>query len=177
MGKLRVVIVPGQSVNRAEPKLYPRSLMLGHGFFPPFVMLTPPCGRLNLRGRWIAQLSSLDRIMLCAKSLQLSDSLQPTRLPCPRDSPARIREWVAISFSRGSSWPRNRTHVSFCLPALADGFFVFFCFPLVLSGKPPDRIISGQLKCCLGCPAFRRWVIFQMFLIGEIVCWQEGAEY
>ena len=25
---------------------------------------------------------------------------------------ARILEWVAISFSRGSSWPRNQTHVS-----------------------------------------------------------------
>ena len=25
---------------------------------------------------------------------------------------ARIQEWVAISFSRGSSWPRNRTQVS-----------------------------------------------------------------
>ena len=27
-------------------------------------------------------------------------------------SQARILEWVAISFSRGSSWPRNQTHVS-----------------------------------------------------------------
>ena len=25
---------------------------------------------------------------------------------------ARIVEWVAISFSRGSSWPRDRTHIS-----------------------------------------------------------------
>ena len=25
---------------------------------------------------------------------------------------ARILEWVAISFSRGSSWPRDRTQVS-----------------------------------------------------------------
>ena len=25
---------------------------------------------------------------------------------------ARIREWVAISFSRGSSWPRDQTQVS-----------------------------------------------------------------
>ena len=28
---------------------------------------------------------------------------------------ARIPEWVAISFSRGSSWPRDRTRVA-CLP-------------------------------------------------------------
>ena len=27
-------------------------------------------------------------------------------------SQARIQEWVAISFSRGSSWPREQTHVS-----------------------------------------------------------------
>ena len=25
---------------------------------------------------------------------------------------ARVLEWIAISFSRGSSWPRNRTRVS-----------------------------------------------------------------
>ena len=32
---------------------------------------------------------------------------------------ARILEWVAISFSRGSSQPRDRTQVSH----IADGFF------------------------------------------------------
>ena len=35
-------------------------------------------------------------------------------------SQARILEWVAISFSSGSSWPRDRTLV---YPALAGGFF------------------------------------------------------
>ena len=40
----------------------------------------------------------------------------------------RILEWVAYPFSRGSSWPRNRTGVS---PALqADSL------PTELSGKP-----------------------------------------
>ena len=29
-------------------------------------------------------------------------------------SQARILEWVAISYSRGSSWPRDWTHVSWC---------------------------------------------------------------
>ena len=28
-------------------------------------------------------------------------------------SQARILEWIAISISRGSSWPRDRTHISF----------------------------------------------------------------
>ena len=35
---------------------------------------------------------------------------------------ARILEWVAISSSRGSSLPRDQTHVSLS-PALAGGFF------------------------------------------------------
>ena len=33
---------------------------------------------------------------------------------------ARIVEWVAISSSRGSSWPRDQTHVS----CIGSGFFI-----------------------------------------------------
>ena len=36
---------------------------------------------------------------------------------------ARILEWFAISFSRGSSPPRDQTSVSCMSPALAAGFF------------------------------------------------------
>jgi len=39
---------------------------------------------------------------------------------------ARILEWVSISFSRGSSQPRDWTHISYVSPAspeLAGGFF------------------------------------------------------
>ena len=39
--------------------------------------------------------------------------LQPARLLWHRILQARILEWVAISFSRGSSWPRDWTQVSF----------------------------------------------------------------
>ena len=48
----------------------------------------------------------------------VSDSLRPRELHSPPGSSvhgilqARILEWVAISFSRGSSWPRDRTQVS-----------------------------------------------------------------
>ena len=35
---------------------------------------------------------------------------------------ARILEWVAISFSRGSSWPRTQTYIS-CSPYSSGGFF------------------------------------------------------
>ena len=38
-------------------------------------------------------------------------------------SQARILEWVAISFSRGASWPRDGSWVSWASPALqADSF-------------------------------------------------------
>ena len=53
---------------------------------------------------------------------------------CPRDCSqpgssvhgiflARILEWVAISYSRGSSWPRNQTLVS-CVSCIAGGFLM-----------------------------------------------------
>ena len=38
--------------------------------------------------------------------------LQPIRLLHPWDFPGKSTEWVAISFSRGSSWPRDRTRLS-----------------------------------------------------------------
>ena len=40
-------------------------------------------------------------------------------------SMSRIREWIAISFSRGSSWPRDWN----CFCYLAGGFFFFFFLP------------------------------------------------
>ena len=49
---------------------------------------------------------------------------------------ARIPEWVAISSSRGSSWPRNQTHVS-CISSTAGGFF---------TTKPPGKSLwSGKV--------------------------------
>ena len=35
---------------------------------------------------------------------------------------ARILEWVAISSFRGSSWPRDQTHIS-CVSCFTGGFF------------------------------------------------------
>ena len=50
----------------------------------------------------------------------LSNSLQPHELYSPWNSPqARILEWVAFPFSRGSSQPRDLTLVS----CIAGGFF------------------------------------------------------
>ena len=45
---------------------------------------------------------------------------------------ARILEWVAISFSRGSFQPNNPTHMS-CLPFIAGGFFTI---------EPPGKLVK-----------------------------------
>ena len=53
-------------------------------------------------------------------------------------SQARILEWVAMSSSRGSSPPRDQTHI-FCSSCFAGGFF---------TAKPPGKpnsIVSGTL--------------------------------
>ena len=49
-------------------------------------------------------------------------------------SQARILEWVTISSSRGSSWPRDRTPVS-CVSCIAGRFF---------TAEPPGKITCGQ---------------------------------
>ena len=49
-------------------------------------------------------------------------------------SQARVLEWVAISFSRGSSWPRYQTHASF-VSCTAGRFF-----NTVPPGKPFIKI-------------------------------------
>ena len=53
----------------------------------------------------------------------------------------RILEWVAYPFSRGSSWPRNRTGVS-CIgggSCIADGFFTNWTIREALQGNFPVR--------------------------------------
>ena len=54
---------------------------------------------------------------LSGGGLVVSNSYDPMNCSLPGSSipgilQARILEWVAISFSRGSSWPRNQTRVS-----------------------------------------------------------------
>ena len=56
-------------------------------------------------------------VCVCVSHSVMSDSLWPRRLSLPRSSvyrilKSRILEWVTIPFSRGSSWPRDRTQVS-----------------------------------------------------------------
>ena len=63
-------------------------------------------------------------VCVCVSCLVMSSSLgphglYPTRLFCPWNSQARILEWVAISCSRGISWPRDWTQIS----CIAGRFF------------------------------------------------------
>ena len=71
------------------------------------------------------QLTTLAAVCVCVLS-RVSDSLllhrlQPARL-LHGISQARVLEWIAISFSRGSSPPRGQTS-SLASPVLAGGFF------------------------------------------------------
>ena len=61
---------------------------------------------------------SISYTRVCAKSLQSCPTLcDPMDWSPPGSSAhgifqARIREWVAISFSRGSFWTKDQTHIS-----------------------------------------------------------------
>ena len=79
---------------------------------------------------------------------------------------ARILEWVAISFSRRSSWPRNWTRVS---------HIVGRCFTIWATGKPKNSGVGslsllqqifpiqesnlGLLHC--------RWIVYQLSYQGS----------
>ena len=73
---------------------------------------------MNGTGRNPRELHTLSTAYMCVCS-----TAQLCPMNCPMDcslrgssvhgiSQARILEWVAISFSRGSSWPRSWTHIS-----------------------------------------------------------------
>ena len=66
---------------------------------------------------WWVACSRTCALCMCVSCLVMSDSLwpyglEPARSLYPWILQARILEWVAISFSRGSSWPKARTQVS-----------------------------------------------------------------
>ena len=89
----------------------------------------------------------LYKLTLCVSRSVVSDSLWPHGLySLPSSSvfgifQARILEWVAISFSRGSSQPRDRTWVS-CIAVR--------CFTIWATTEAPKltlmMVISSQLQ-------------------------------
>ena len=90
------------------------------------------------------------KICVCAQSLSYVQLCKPMDCSLTGSSvhgifQARILEWVAISFSRGSSRPWDQTHVSCASPALqADSL------PLGHQGSPDESseagIVSGTCQ-------------------------------
>ena len=83
--------------------------------------------------------------MLCCSVV--SNSLRPSwteahQAPLHGIFPARILEWVAISSSRESSWPRDQTYISYvsCIGRQANSL------PLCHMGSPILDYIISQIK-------------------------------
>ena len=93
---------------------------------------------------------------LCAQSrLTLCNPIDCS-LPAssvPEISQTRILEWVAMSFSRGSSWPRDGTHVScigrWILYRWATREAQFFSIAFIISIWPPVSFIICFFLICL----------------------------
>ena len=68
---------------------------------------------------------------------------------------ARILKWVAISFSRGSFWLRDRTHVS-CVSTLLGGFFTI---------EPPREPILDIKH------ALKKWWLLLLLQLLLLFCW------
>ena len=73
-------------------------------------------------------------------------------------SQARILEWVAISFSQGSSWPRDQTQVSCIVDGLLHRRQMFYCWAtreaLSSDYRAQNSISSIHLKFPLGVVIF-----------------------
>ena len=90
----------------------------------------------------------IDRPLFCCLVIKImSSSLWPHDCSPPGSSvhgisQAKILEWVTISFCRGSSQPRNQTHISMS-PALAGKFFT-----TESSGQPRRTHTSYKHQSC-----------------------------
>ena len=87
------------------------------------VSLSAPCslpGQASLFPHWFQCYISICCCCLITKSFQLCDPMDcsPPGSSVPGISQARILEWIAISFFRESSWPRDQTQVSCILGRL-----------------------------------------------------------
>ena len=67
---------------------------------------------------------------------------------------ARILEWVAVPFSRGSSQPRDRTQVSH----IAGGFFISWATREALNVNTSYLKINISLKNRLNARKFKIWL-------------------
>ena len=120
-----------------------------------------------------------------AKSLQSCSTVYEPMV-CPWNSPGKTLEWVAMPSSRGSSWLRSWTHITF--PVLVGRFFFFFfkttsstweaLWSLLLTDKQIET--RGEKphpwqRVCLGSAANRLCDLFPLagylWFISSVVQW------
>ena len=105
----------------------------------------------------------------------MSDSCDPLDTRLPGSSvlgilQARILAWVDISFSRGSSQPRNRTGVSCLVGRFFTDWALRKAFLLsLLLFKFNDEYDWIQLKCMFKCRIFKIWQTFLSFNCEHII--------
>ena len=102
----------------------------------------------------IFQTEHTRHVMGVTRHLSFTPSV-PLNIFCPRIpgtwiSQARILEWVVISFSRGSSWPRDRSHGSCRISGILG--ILLTAEPLGKSVYPAAAAAAAaakQLQLCL----------------------------
>ena len=92
----------------------------------------------------------------------MSDSLWPYGLPCSSVHgilQAKVLEWVAISFSRGSSEPRDQTRVS----CIAHRFFTIWAIREAI--KILKILKNNSTKKCVSIHKYlsNRWKLYNFF--------------
>ena len=88
---------------------------------------------------FVAVIYSLSHVWIFCNSMECS----PPGSSVPGISQARILQWVAMSFSRGSSWPRDRTLFS-CVSWI--GRWVLYHCAIWVAPRPPP---TSNHKCFL----------------------------
>ena len=110
--------------------------MMGHQCSPAIYM-NPTVIKLSNRNQTQNKTFCM---RVCARSLQSCPTLcnpldcSPPGLSVHGVSQARILEWVAMPFSRGSSWPRDQTCIT-CVSSTAGGLF---------TTKPPGKSFEAH---------------------------------
>ena len=77
---------------------------------------------------------------------------------------ARILEWVTIPFSRGSSWPKDQTWVSY----IADKFFTIWATREAMPGTKQSSVNGGHTW---GTRAWNWWLGFSSWLHLVFTAW------
>ena len=85
--------------------------------------------------------------------------LNPARTLCFGILQARTLEWVAISSSRGSSWPRDQTHVS----GICIGRQILYHWAHL--GSPTRLVAAYQLTGSAGAMKVTTWLSLQWSIV------------